>query len=803
MAENDVTAAMTGETRADNTNELLVRLLQREAGASPTLLILEDAHWFDSASWALLLQASRRVRRLLVVMATRPMPEGPSPDARALLEASTTVRIPLDSLDPDDAVALACDRLGVADLPPPVAALIRNKSQGNPFLCEELAYALRDMGLLEVDQGVCRPAPGVNWATVDLPGSTQGLVTHRVDRLDPSHQLALKVASVVGRQFALRILGAIYPIEREIPTLARTLESLVRLDFTLVDQPEPDLSYLIKHAIIQEVSYGLLLFSQRRLLHRRIAEWYERAHEGDLSPYYPLLAHHWGRAEVPAKEIDYLEKAGEQALRNGAYREAVGFFGSAVAREARGRGNDQPPVDPSRLARWEGRLGEANLGLGRLSESRAHCERALELIHHPVPRGVISLWGSFTKQIGRQVLNRAWPSRFVGRALGSQREVYREATLAYETIAQACYYAQEIVPGVYSGIRALNLSEEAGPGPEMARGYATMCVTASLIPFHPLAESYGQRARKTAESIEDPAAIAWVEQLLGMYWMSVGRWAAATQSLGIAVETNQRIGNWRRWEESLGELARLHYLRGKFAKGEADFSRQFKRADELDHQQAKIWGRHGMATGILRLGRVEEAAMLLEESPAVRRGDDSIRKADAILGLGLLAVARLRLGCDAEAEQAATATLERIASTRPMVNYNLEGYAGAAEVYLDLWERAPAPSKTIVRQANRANRALWTFAWLFPNALARAWLCRGRAHWNAGKRARARVAWRVGLEFAQQLGMPFEEATLHHEIGRRLGPADSSGAQHLEKARALYQDLQAIDDLNRLNRLTD
>ncbi|MGE3820376.1 MAG: hypothetical protein AB7I30_13260, partial [Isosphaeraceae bacterium] len=373
---------------------------------------------------------------------------------------------------------------------------------------------------------------------------------------------------------------------------------------------------------------------------------------------------------------------------------------------------------------------------------------------------------------------------------------------AYETLLHACYFSQEVTSSVYAGIRGLNLAERAGARPEMARGYATMGFTASMIPLHPLAESYGRRARTTAESIEDPIARAWVEQMLGMYWMSICRWTAGAKSLGIALAINQQAGNWRRWEECLVELARLHYLRGQFAKGESEFARQFKRADELDHQQAKIWGRHGLATVILRQGRVEESAALLEESPAVRLGDETIRTADAIHGLGLLALARLRLGKVEHAERAAVSALDRIRSTRPMANFNLEGYAGTAEVFLELWEREGSSSRVVARQARRANRALWTFAWLFPNALSRAWLCRGRAHWISGKRSRARVAWRVALEFAQQLGMPFEEAMVHHEIARRLGQADPSGASHLAQARALYTELHATDDLDRLDRLT-
>ena len=81
LPDNELTAQLTGEVRADNTRQLLVQLLQaaatgpRAAAASPLLLVLDDAHWFDSASWALARQVVARVRPLLLVLATRPLVE--------------------------------------------------------------------------------------------------------------------------------------------------------------------------------------------------------------------------------------------------------------------------------------------------------------------------------------------------------------------------------------------------------------------------------------------------------------------------------------------------------------------------------------------------------------------------------------------------------------------------------------------------------------------------------------------------------------------------------------------------------
>ena len=77
-----------------------------------------------------------------------------------------------------------------------------------------------------------------------------------------------------------------------------------------MEKPEPELAYIFKHATTQEATYNLMLFAQRRQLHRAVAEWYERHECADLSPYYSLLAHHWSRAEQWSKAMEYLEQAG-------------------------------------------------------------------------------------------------------------------------------------------------------------------------------------------------------------------------------------------------------------------------------------------------------------------------------------------------------------------------------------------------------------------------------------------------------------------------------------------------------------
>src|SRR5512132_3700252 len=82
--------------------------------------------------------------------------------------------------------------------------------------------------------------------------------------------------------------------------------------------------------------------SQRRQLHRSVAEWYERTHAGALAAHAPLLAHHWQAAAVPGKAIGYLDQASTQALRTGAYQEAVRGLSRMLQLDDRPRGPGKP-----------------------------------------------------------------------------------------------------------------------------------------------------------------------------------------------------------------------------------------------------------------------------------------------------------------------------------------------------------------------------------------------------------------------------------------------------------------------------
>ena len=101
-------------------------------------------------------------------------------------------------------------------LPEQVATLVVDKAQGNPFFSEEIAYALRDTEQIQVVDGECVLNPGLgDLHSLDFPDTVEGVITSRIDRLPPQGQLALKVASVIGRIFASNIFSDVCPIEED------------------------------------------------------------------------------------------------------------------------------------------------------------------------------------------------------------------------------------------------------------------------------------------------------------------------------------------------------------------------------------------------------------------------------------------------------------------------------------------------------------------------------------------------------------------------------------------------------------
>ncbi|UCG22622.1 MAG: AAA family ATPase, partial [Chloroflexota bacterium] len=818
LADNELTAAMTGEIRAKNTLDLLVALLRGARGnGQPMMIVIDDAHWLDSASWSLLERVRRDLSNLLLLVVTRPMGldfTGRSAPAeyRRLLDSPGAHFYELGPMSAGEMLTLVARRLGVRSVPEPVSDLINQAAEGHPFFSEEIAFALRDAGLIRLEDGEAILAEGADLTELSFPDTVQGIITSRIDMLQPGPELALKVASVIGRIFPLRMLQQIHPVEADRPLLPDYLTTLARMDITPLETPEPDSTYIFRHAITQDVAYGLLLFGQRRELHQSVAVWYETTYADDLSHYYPLLAYHWGKAGVISKTIECLDLAAEGALRSYANQEAVELLTQALelAEEVDEETGAPPPISNQQKVKWLRQLGQAYLGLGRLDECRRALERMLDQAGYPAPKTLTGLRAGIVKHLLIQLSHRLWSSRVIGRASGERAATFLEVARAHQQLAEVYYFANERTQTLFAALNVLNASEWAGSSPELTRAYANMAMVSGLVPWHRMAQIYSRRAIETAERAGDPPALAWAHLLVGTYQSSVGGFQTAIDSCEQAGDVSRQIGDTRIEGLAMGVAAAVLTYIGELEESRQLYSKWYELARESNNVQHQAMGLFGQGLNMLPTGGHAGAAILFEQGIKLlsEEAERSIEnRTTALRGHGQLALARLRLGDQEGAMESAGHTLNtiRLLSSPKRVTF-LEVFSDIAEVYLAIWEMAVtseavlpageamalAKAKDLAKVKDLAKESIAALKQLtgaFFICQSRFHLWQGLYDWLDGEPKRARRSWEKSLAAAQRMKMPFDAALAIYEIGRHA-EGDERRA-HLNRALESFEALGA------------
>lgn len=788
------TETLTGQARAQATRRLLWRLLEDAAG-TPTVVLLEDGHWLDSASWALLDMAAPARPPFLLVLTTRPLETAPEA-YRRLLAAPHCRHLALKELTHDDIGRVIGESLGVDEVPRAVVDRIYEHTDGNPFFSQEVAFALRDAGQLAVDGGACRLSKGGSNAPLVLPPTVEGVVTSRLDRLPSGPQLTVKVASVIGRRFSRETLRAIYPVAVTAGEIEDHLDRLIDLDLLRSTASGSKIGF--RHALTHGVIYESLLFAQRRGLHRAIAEGYERSEQAKS---YPLLAHHWRRADVADKTVRYLGLAGEEALRTYANEEAVRFLKEALELSVEDTG------DSAERRRREGRfellIGRAHVNLLQHLAGRPHLERGLALERVAIPVRSAALTLGLLRQAWVQVLHRLRPQRYVGR-LARQRERVLEQARAYEGLVEAYYLEDARLSCLYAALRSLNLAELAGPCGELARGYASIGSILGFVPAHHLADAYCTRADRTARQVGDTSARGWVALATGVYKVGLGRFREATELFQETVGLAEEAGDRRRLEDGVMSLSAVSYLRGDLEKSLELADRLYATVQEDEHARyyrgASLRRR---VLALLALDRVEPVAGCLDELAGLCGEPTSVAEVRLHVYLqGLRALWHWRCGDGSGATAACRAAIAHLPDYQPTSFETLFEYSYLARLGLEL--RRAQPTEDAI-DLTLVWRSLKAYARIFPIGRPVLLLWRGLdlaisgdgRRW-AARRRRGLALLRRAAAVAEELGLPFFEALAHREIARYLPSGDPERAGSLATASRLFERLGAHRELSRL-----
>ena len=308
------------ERRAGILDGLRAMLLE-ESKKLPLVIAVEDLHWIDENSEDALrvLVDVVATAPILVVLTYRP---GYTP---ALGDRTFYSRFALGQLAADDSARIAEDILASDALPQQLRALITSKGEGNPFYLEEVTKSLLETGVLSRDGDGLRLERAVD--QVRVPDTIQEVILSRIDRLEREARDAIQLASVIGREFTVRLLNRISDVRDRMDGL---LSELKTLELIYEKAYFPELSYMFKHALTHDVAYSTLMGDRRRSLHRLVAAAIEELYPDRLPEHYETIAHHYYEAEDWEKALEYLDRSGDKARDSFANQDALHFYQQAI-----------------------------------------------------------------------------------------------------------------------------------------------------------------------------------------------------------------------------------------------------------------------------------------------------------------------------------------------------------------------------------------------------------------------------------------------------------------------------------------
>ncbi len=300
------------------------------ARTTPTVYVIEDAHWIDDVSDSMLADFIAVVPHTpsLVVTTYRPEYRG------RLTRLHRSQTIALAPLNDSQTTSLTAELLGVDSSIGGLAASIAGRAAGNPFFAEEIVRDLAERGVIYGRRGGYVAQGDI--ADITVPSTLHATIAARVDRLDVAAKRTLNAAAAIGSRFSADLVGRLVD-DTDLPSLVAA-ELIDQVVFT------PHAEYEFRHPLIRTVAYESQLKSSRADLHRRLATAIELHDPAALDENAALIANHYEAAgDLSAAYIWHMRAGGWSSFRD--------LAAATTSWERARQVADQLPIeDPKRLA---------------------------------------------------------------------------------------------------------------------------------------------------------------------------------------------------------------------------------------------------------------------------------------------------------------------------------------------------------------------------------------------------------------------------------------------------------------------
>jgi class 3 adenylate cyclase/tetratricopeptide (TPR) repeat protein len=552
--------------RRQLTLDAVKRLLFRESRVQPLVLVLEDLHWIDAETQALLDDIVESLPAAPVLLLVNYRPEyGHGWSGKSYYRE---VRIePLRAERADELLrALVGDGPELASL----TRLLIERTEGNPFFLEESVRTLVEIGALAGERGAYRLIEDAQ--AIQVPATVQALLAGRIDRLPPEEKRLLQAASVIGKDVPFALLQAI--VAGEEGDLRQRLAHLQAAEFLYEAHLFPELQYTFKHALTHEVAFASLLQERRMALHLRILQALEIRHADQLSEAIEPLARHALGAEAWDKAVRYLRQAAQRTMARSSYDAAAGSLREAL------RALERLPETPDTLAqavdvRLELRL--ALIPLGRYEDVLVVMREAEDLATR----------------------------------LGDRARLGRVLT---DICARLRNVAGDHLQAIEVGQRALEIAVESGDHElEREAQYRTGQAYFAIGDFPQALELLSRCAEGVGEGPDQPSQLfaSWSHSWMGLTLSNLGRFAEATSHAQEALQIAERADHPFTLAEALTGVGSVSLARGDLDQAIGTLERARAVIRQWNFQPWAVLARLGYAYALSV--RVDEGRDLLEE----------------------------------------------------------------------------------------------------------------------------------------------------------------------------------------------
>ena len=590
----------------------------------PLVVVVEDLHWIDKTSedyYAFLTESLAGMSHLLLTT------HRPGYTVR-WADKTFYTQLALDLLTNQETEALVATLLESPDLPPELLRLVRDRAEGNPLFVEEITAALLERGVIVRQNG------GFRWAgtaMTEVPATIQDIIRARIDRLEEPIKRTVQAAAVIGREFGLRLLARISEMAPEVEGYLDTLKHLELIHETRFF---PELEYIFKHAVTQDVAYQTLLAHRRKELHGAIGLAIEDLYADRLEEQAPILAYHYARSERQEKAIEYALLAGDRAARLYANAEATTYY-----QQAHTTARSLPPSPDSQRSEIDAAVKLAAVGVTRqdIERDRTNLEQArvrAETLRDDPRLAQVLYWLGRTHYVLSEMqtaIEFARQSLEIAERLGDDALAAPPVNL----LGRAYWFSSELAASVQMLERSAEQMGRLGNKSEESTAAAFAGFILAIMGKFDRSLASVDHGIQLAREIQNPFAEAACEFFRGIFQDQRGDWGQAAADYEEAQRAAEAAGDLFRVYIVKAWEGRARAMAGDPDRGRALVEESLARATKIGTRFVRHQQKAHLAACLLALGRVDEVPSVCEEAigQAEESGDKFI-KALALRTLG-------------------------------------------------------------------------------------------------------------------------------------------------------------------------